>query len=90
MYKNSNLIKKYLIKYGKNVERTGDALHCLVCNQNVVVNATTVSRHVRSNRYITGGKFWSEKWHIFCSLLEVNLIIQLFFVYIYYKNACLY
>ena len=33
MYKNSNLIKKYLIKYGKNFERRGDALYCLVCNQ---------------------------------------------------------
>ena len=58
MYKNSNLIKKYLIKYEKNFER-GDALYCLVCNQNVVI-ATTVSRHVRSNRHITGFEVYSE------------------------------
>ena len=60
MYKNSNLIKKYLIKYGKIFERRGDTLYCLVCNQNVVVNATTVSRHVRSNRHITGLEVNSE------------------------------
>ena len=54
MYKNSNLIKKYLCKYGNAFERRGDALYCLVCNQNIVVKDITVSRHVNSNKHKSG------------------------------------
>ena len=44
MYKNSNLIKIYIIR--------GDALYWLVCNQNLV-KAPTVSRHVSSYNNIS-------------------------------------
>ena len=55
MYTNSNLIKKYLIKFGKDFERRVDSLYCLVCNQNIVV-----SLHVSPNKHISGLKRKSQ------------------------------
>ena len=46
MYKNSNLFKIYI---------RGDTLYWLVCNQNLV-KASSVSRHVSSNKYISNFK----------------------------------
>ena len=42
---------KYVFKYGKDFERRGDALYCLVCNQNITVKSITVLRHVNSKRH---------------------------------------
>ena len=41
---------KYVFKYGKDFERRGDALYCLVCNENITVKSITVLRHVNSKR----------------------------------------
>ena len=68
MYKNSNLIKIYII--------SGETLYWLVCNQNLV-KASTVSRHVSSNNDISNLKLNSEVAHSMQNLLSVNQIISI-------------
>ena len=51
MDKNSNLIKIYIIR--------GDTLYWLVCNQDLV-KASSVLRHVSSNKHISNFKRNSE------------------------------
>ena len=65
---------KYVLKYGKDFERRGDALYCLVYNENITVKSITVLRHVNSKRH-RSENLKRKLEHQVQSLLGVNQII---------------